>query len=65
MALDASRQQVEVIGDGFEGVIDFVCEADSDLARRGKLFAPAHSAQIAGEADRTDLATLFVVDYRA
>src|SRR5262249_44001909 len=64
MTFDASREQVEVVGDGFERVVDFVREADCDLARGRELLAMAHHADIARETDATRGPAVLLVDDR-
>src|SRR5208337_1365691 len=57
--------QIDIVGDGFERIVDFVSEADRDLAAGGELLALAQPADVAGKADRSDLGAVLVVDDRA
>ena len=65
MGFDAARQQVEIVGDGFQRIVDLVREADRDFAGRRELLAMAHQADVAGEADRAGRGAVLLVDDRA
>src|SRR6202050_4498062 len=64
VTLDRAREELEVIGDRFERVVDFMGEADRDFACGGELLALAHAADIGGGTNRADLLALVVIDDR-